>query len=415
MSAYPSEIDETPRPDPDPDLDQGPYKNSASGSGTKGSPTFVATAGFMRAGAAQRSLPVASSGDVWSYGESDIRAHEFLAAVAGDRDIYEYVEDPVEHARVNSLMLLFNEDVTAAFETFMARMPQPRADAWRELISGGVSSEVFGPLTLQERLDERQVAAYLQEVRTRRIVSALVTLVVGLALVLVGTVTWNEFIAQDEPTSGRLDFGVLGETSNEAALVGGPPVVEPSLIATLSETVAVLAGDAPLSQRDVDAPPGSFPYPAGSLRATLFQYAGSGHVLFVGPSGFVDNSCLRASVVTEDLRPLDVVTTGPCAYLVGRAATIGCVGPTAVLVDLEVPTGVVELPEGGSGFADSVRVKLVGHDDRYEALFIGAAIGVGTGDGVTVPRFGAAPGDELTFNFGTDLLGVCTVTGDLPR
>ena len=369
----------------------------------------------MRAGAAPRSLPVAPAGDVWSYEESDIRAHEFLAAAAGNRDIYEYVEDPVEHARVNSLMLLFNEEVTEAFETFLARMPQPRAEAWRELISGGVSSEVFGPLTLQERLDERQIAMHFQASRKRRIAWALVTAVVGVALVLVGVVAWNELISQEERTVGSLDFGVLGGAPNEAALSGGLPVVEPSLVATLSDSVAVLAGDAPLAQRDVDPPPGSFSYPAGSLAATLFQYAGSGHVLFAGPSGFVENSCLRASVVTGDLRPLDIVTTGPCADPVGRAATLGCVGPTAVLVDLKGPTGIVELPEGGSGFADSVRVKLVDHDERYEALFIGAAIEVSAGDEVVVPRFGAAPGDELVFDLGADHVGVCTVTGDLPR
>lgn len=369
----------------------------------------------MRAGSAQRSVPVAPAGDAWSYEESDIRAHEFLSAVAGNRDIYEYVEDPVEHARVNSLMLLFNEDVTEAFETFLARMPQPRAEAWRELISGGVSAEVFGPLTLQEQLDERQIAVYLQAVRNRRIVSALVTALLGVALLLAAVVGWSELISQDDRSAGILDFGLLGEASNEAALIGGPPVVEASLIAALSEPVAVLAGDAPLSQRDVEAPPSMFPYPAGSIAATLFQYAGSGHVLFVGPSGFADNSCLRASVATRDLRPLDVVTTGPCTDPVGRAATVGCVGPTAVLVDLRVPTGVVELPEGGSGFADSVRVKLVGHDERYEALFIGGAIEVSAGDEVVVPRFGAAPGDELTFDFGTDQVGVCTITGDLPR
>jgi len=369
----------------------------------------------MRAGAAQRSLPRVAAGVVWSYEESDIRAHEFLAAVAGNRDVYEYVEDPVEHARVNSLMLLFNEEVTEAFETFLARMPQPRVEAWRELISGGVSSEVFGPLTLQERVDERQIEAYLQETRNRRIISVLTAAAVAVALALVGVVAWSELVAEDDSLTGSLDFGVLGEASNEAALVGGPPVVETSLIATLSETVAVLAGDAPLAQRDIDAPPGSFPYPAGSVSATLFQYAGSGHVLFAGPSGFPDNSCLRAAVVTGDLRPLDVVATGPCVEPVGRTATVGCVGPTAVLVDLKVPTGVVELPEGGSGFADAVRVKLVGHDERFEALFIGAAIEVSAGDEVVVPRFGAAPGDELIFDFGAGRLGVCTVTGDLPR
>ena len=369
----------------------------------------------MRAGTAQRSLPTVDAGPIWSYEESDVRAHEFLAAVAGKRDIYEYVEDPVEHARVNSLMLLFNEETTEAFETFLVRMPRPRAEAWRELISGGVSSEVFGPLTLQERVDERQIGAHLQAGRNRRIISALVSAVVVVALVMVGVALWNELVSEDARSSGSLNFGLLNEASNEAALVGGPPVVETALTATLSTIVAVLAGDAPLSERVTTAPAGSFPYPAGSLRATIFQYAGSGHVLFMGPSGFVNNSCLRASVVTEDLRPLDVVTTGPCVDPVGRAATIGCLGPTAVLVDLKVPTGAVELPEGGSGFVEAVRVQLVGHDERYEALSIRATIEVGAEDEVVVPRFGAAPGDELFFNFGSDQVGICTVTGDLPQ
>ena len=369
----------------------------------------------MRAGTAQRSLPAVDAGPVWSYEESDVRAHEFLTAVAGQRDIYEYVEDPIEHARVNSLMLLFNEEVSAAFETFLARMPAPRVEAWRELIFGGVSSEVFGPLTLQERVDERQIGADLQAARNRRIFSAVSTVIVLIALVMGAVVLWGEFITGEARTTGSLNFGSLNEVSNETALTGGSPVVEISLTAALTATVAVLAGDAPLAERVTTAPSESFPYPPGALRATIFRYAGSGHVLFVGPNGFVDNSCLRASVVTADLRPLDVVTTGPCQDPVGRTATIGCLGPTAVLIDLKVPTGVVELPEGGSGFAEAVRVQLVGHDERYEVLSIRATIGVGADDEVVVPRFGAAAGDELIFNFGTDQVGICTVTGDLPQ
>lgn len=368
----------------------------------------------MRAGTAQRSLPTIEEGPVWSYEESDVRAHEFLMAVAGDRDIYQFIEDPVEHARVNSFMLLFNEDVTTAFKTYLVRMPAPRAEAWRELISGGVSAEVFGPLTLQEQLDERRIEAHLRAARSGRIVSAVVAVAVLAALLLGGVVFWSEFVTQDTRSAGRLDFGPLNELSNEAALVGGPPVVETSLTATLATTVAVLAGDAPLAERITSAPAGSFPYPPGALRATIFQYAGSGHVLLVGPAGFVDNSCLRASVVTEDLRPLDVVTSGPCADPVGRTATVGCVGPTAVLMDLKVPSGAVDLPEGGSGFAEAVRVQLVGHDERYEVLSIRATIEVGAEEQVVVPRFGAAPEDELIFNFGTEQVGVCTVTGDLP-
>ena len=368
----------------------------------------------MRAGRARRVVPTVSDGPVWSHQESDRYAHEFLLAIAGNRDVYEYIEDPVEHARVNSMMLLFNEEVTEAFETLLVRMPEPRAEAWRDLISGGVSAEVFGPLTLQEQLDERRIGEHLRAARNGRIISAAVTVVVLAALALGAVAAWTAFVEGDERTGGRLDFGPLSEVSNEAALVGGPPVVEPALVTTLSTTVALLAGDGPISDRIADAPPGSLPYPPGAVQSTIFQYAGSGHVLFAGPEGFVEDSCLRASVVTEGLRPLDVVTTGPCQDPVGRPATIGCVGPTAVLLDLKVPSGVVELPEGGSGFAEEVRVQLVGHDPRYETLSLRATIGVGSGDEVAVPRFGAAPSDVLRFDFGSGRVGTCTVTGDLP-
>lgn len=369
----------------------------------------------MRAGRARRVVPRVEQGPVWSYEDSDRYAHEFLLAVAGNRDVYEYIDDPVEHARVNSMMLLFNEEVTEAFETLLARMPEPRAEAWRDLISGGVSAEVFGPLTLQEQLDERRIGRHLRAARNGRIISAAVSVAVLAALLVGGVAAWTTFVEADGRTGGSLDFGPLSGVSNEAALVGGPPAVEPSLVAALSTTVAVLAGDGPVSERIAEAPASSLPYPPGALAATVFQYAGSGHVLFAGPAGFVEDSCLRASVVTEDLRPLDVVTSGPCHDPVGRRATIGCAGPTAVLLDLKVPAGVVELPEGGSGFADEVRVQLVGHDPRYETVSLRAAIGVGSGDEVVVPRFGAAPAEVLHFDFGSGLVGTCTVTGDLPR
>ncbi len=408
MRAYPSGIDDKPDSEADARTKAPPERPAKPA-------TFVARAGFMRAGGARRQVPTVVEGPVWSYEESDRRAHEFLLAVAGSRDVYEYIEDPVEHARVNSMMLLFNEEVTEAFETLLVRMPEPRAAAWRDLISGGVSAEVFGPLTLQEQLDERRIGQHLRAARNGRIISAAVTVAVLVALGLGAVALWTTFVEGDERSSGRLDFGLLSGVSNEAALVGGPPAVEVSLVAPLSTTVALLAGDGPITERITDAPPGSLPHPPGAVQATVFQYAGSGHVLFAGPDGFVEDSCLRASVVTEDLRPLDVVTTGPCEDPVGRPATIGCVGPTAVLLDLKVPSGVVELPEGGSGFAEEVRVQLVGHDPRFETLSLRATIGVGSRDEVVVPRFGAAPGDVLQFNFGSGRVGACTVTGDLPR
>ena len=80
-----------------------------------------------------------------------------------------------------------------------------------------------------------------------------------------------------------------------------------------------------------------------------------------------------------------------------------------------IPVGSVELPEGGAGFADAVRVQLVGDDPDYEVLTIRGTIEVADDGSITVPRFGGDEGDELTFDLGADRVGRCTLTGDLPE
>jgi len=84
------------------------------------------------------------------------------------------------------------------------------------------------------------------------------------------------------------------------------------------------------------------------------------------------------------------------------------------LLDLEIPAGEVALPEGGTGFADAVRVQLVGDDAAYEVLTLRGTIAVGGKDPVVVPRFGGEIGDEVEFDLLADRVGVCTITGDLP-
>lgn len=218
----------------------------------------------------------------------------------------------------------------------------------------------------------------------------------------------------DTRTQGAIRFDELAEEPEVAALDGGPPEAEPALTAGVSLPVAVAAGDGTEAERVTVAPFAVYPYPPGAIRASLFQFAGTGHVVFVGPEGFVDDACLRASVVTSDLRPLDTVTHGPCGQPVGRPATVGCLGETAVLLDLVVPGGEVALPEGGSGFADAVRVQLVGDDPDYEVLTLRGTIEVAGDDDVVVPRFGGEVGEEVTFDLGADRVGTCVITGDLP-
>ena len=376
--------------------------------------SFMVTSGFLRAGDAPNVPPPADDGPGWSFAEADERAHEFLVFVAGERTMAEFLDDPVEHARANGLMLLFSNEVMASFESYLARMPEPRVAAWRDLIAGGASSEAFGPLTLQEQLDEEQVTEALLKGRRQRTINLAVGAVVLVVALVGGVVAWNTFLTDEERTEGAFRFEGQDEPPEVAARTGGPPVADETLTIALTDPVSVAAGPGAEADRIVAAPLTDFPFTPGEIRASLFQYAGSGHVVFVGPDGFTDTACLRASVVTGDLRPLDTVTTGPCGQPVGRPATVGCLGPSAVLLDLEIPPGEVQLPEGGTGFAEAVRVQVVGDDPAYEVLTLRGTIAVGGDEPAAVPRFGGEVGDELEFDLGGDRVGTCTITGELP-
>jgi hypothetical protein len=312
-------------------------------------------------------------------------------------------------------MILYSAEAAEAFETILARMPEPRAAAWRDLITGGASSEAFGPLTLEEHLDEKQVDDALAAGRKQRVINLVVAVLAVVAVGGGGFYAYSQFLTEDQRTQGAIQFADTGERPEVAAVQGGAPVAQAAVTAGLTDTVAVVLGDGPIDSRIVTAAFSDFPHPPGSMRASLFQYAGSGHVVVVGPLGFTDDVCLRASVVTIDLRPLDTVTTGPCAEPVGRQAVIGCIGPGAILLDLQVPDGAVDLPEGGTGFADAVRVQLIADGgDRYETLTVRGTIQVDPSSGVVIPRFGGEVGTDVTFDLGADRVGTCTLTGDFP-
>ncbi len=376
---------------------------------------FATTTGFLRSGTASRNLPRAEPGPPWTFDEADARAHRFLEAVAGERDV-EHHDDPLELARANALMILFGAEENEAFETLLARMPEPRMEAWRDLMTGGTSSEAFGPLTLQERLDEHQVDEALQSGRRQRSINLLLALVASIIVVAGAGTAWILLTGEEKRTRGALQFAQTDEDPAVAAVAGGRPVAEPLLTESLSVGVAVRAGEGDATSRIVTAPFSHHRHPPGALRASLFQYSVSAQVLVVGPEGFVDEVCLRASVVTSELRPLDTVWFGDCVEPVGRPATVGCVGPTAVLLALDVPQGEVPLPEGGSGFADSVRVQSITEGrEEYESLSVRGTIAVPVDSDVVIPRFGGETGAELDFDLGVDRQGSCTLTADLAR
>ncbi|MFQ5557625.1 MAG: hypothetical protein ACE5GB_08995 [Acidimicrobiales bacterium] len=377
--------------------------------------TFETTSGFFRTGRGPRLLPPADDGPPWNREEADARAHDFLAALVGDREIDAHIDDPVEHARHNSLLILFGPEETEAFAALLARMPRERIEAWAELLGGGASSEAFGPLTLLERLDERQVSQALAAGRRQRLVNVGVTLV-STVLVLVGAVVvWNRASGGEQRTVGALRFDEVAVDGADAAVAGGPPVAVAELTTPLDIAIALADGAGSVRERIVDAPFGAFPQPPGALRAGLFAYGDAGQVVIVGPAGWLDQPvCLRATVATSDLRALDTVwyesTPGGCVEPIGRRAPVTCLGSDAVVMALDIPTGSVDLPEGGVGVADAVRIQLVAPGDAtFEQLSIRGIVTVAADSDVTIPRFGGSPGDELHFDLGSDRSGSCVI------
>ena len=373
-----------------------------------------ARSGFFRAGPPVTDLRGVVDGPRWTREDADAEAHRFLDELAAGRTVRRY-EDPLEHARENALLLLFGAPELAAFETLLARMPRERAAEWRELLSGGASSEAFGPLTLQERLDERQVEATLVQGRRQRNVNLVLGGLTIIAVILAGVVAYRAVTESDERTEGALRFDPVVEEEADQVVAGDAPVAAPELTASLTSLVAVQRGDGAAEDRIVTVPFSAVPQPPGALRASVFDYGGAGQVAVVGPAGWLlDPVCLRASVVSTDLRALDTVTwesaAGACVEPVGRRADPVCVGDSAVLLDVQIPSGEVPLPEGGVAFADAIRVQLVAPPtDEYEVLTVRGLIVVSADSDVTIPRFGGVPGDEITFDLGADRSGSCTI------
>jgi len=364
----------------------------------------------LRVETAVRVIPTAPEGPTWTTDEADREARSFLVSIAGDRSLVDG-DDAVEFARINSLTILFGVDEHASFETYLARMPPDLVDRWRDLLSGGARSEAFGPLTLQEKIDETQVIDALQSGRRQRIVNVAVFLVVLVGAVVGGVVGWNALNDQPNRTSGALRFAATPTTLPGGAVPGGVPAAESALTTGLTRDVAITLGDGPPEDRIVDAPFGDFLYPPGAITASLFSYAGLGEVVFVGPNGFPNGACLIASVATSDLRPLDTVWYGNCLDPIGRRATIRCLGADALVLEVAIPNGAVQLPEGGSGFADALRLQSISDPGtKYEVLSARGTISVAADSEVTIPAFGGAPGDNLAFDLDQGRSGSCTLT-----
>ncbi len=383
-------------------------------------------AAFFRRGS--RTSPVADqprpTGGRWTEAEADRQIRTFLIRLADGRQLV-HREDPVELLRENDLLLLFGPQEEAAFAELALRFPDETVTRWATLLSGGDRTEAFGPRSRAERRDEATILRELQVGVRKRVASVLLLVA---ALVGLGVGGRALLATGPEDRSDRaLRFVGTADVSREGeqvlAVEGGPPVAEPVLVAPADRVVAIIKGDGPPDDRiRLDVPVAELPVPVGVLAATVFEHRG-GQVALVGPDDWWTGACVRVTVATGMLRPLDVVVhevaEGACPDgLPGRPARVTCVGRAVLMLAVDIPQGSVELDEGGLGWAEVVRFAVEeapAPDSAWEVLSVRGAISVpdvSEGAAVPVPTFGGTPGDVIRVEFGGDVLADGAAGGD---
>jgi len=378
---------------------------------------------FFRRGGGTAS-PVAGmptpSGGRWTETEADQQIRAFLIRLAGDRNLV-HRDDPVELLRENDLLLLFGPEEETTFADLALRFPEDTVTRWATLLSGGDRSEAFGPRSRSERRDEASLLREFQMGLRKRVLGGV------LLVAVVVTLGYGARSILSEGPEDRSDRALrfTGSTVVDAEgkptgrVDGGPPVAEPGLIGLADRVVAVLRGEGPVENRvRLDVPDSDLPVRPGSLLATVFEYRG-GQVAIAGPENWWAGACIRVTVATGSLRPLDVVVheveEGACPTgLGGRAARVTCVGRSVLMLAVDIPQGEVELDEGGLGWAEVIRFGVEtapAMTSKWEMLAVRGAIAVADPEGnaeVAVPAFGGGPGDVVSVEIG-GAVGECTL------
>ncbi len=353
-------------------------------------------------------------GPRWSTDEANRQIRAFLDRLTEDREVEDH-DDPAEFARENGLLLLFGPEEQLRFQAVLNRLPEELENEWRELLSGGSASEAFGPLTLDEQLDEAQMATSLDRARKTRRLGVVLGAVAAVAVV-VGVVALFTVLRDDPPKPGAIVFEeVAAGPLAQVDRAGPPPAANDRLTSALRFPLVVEPGDGEEIDRVVEDPgPGVLPAPTGSVWASIMQYGGRPQIVLVGEqSGWQEDLCILLTATTEDLRPIDVAfhegAEGACGdQALGRPAQMWCEGETAVMFDLAVPAGEIDLIEGGTGTWSAVRIQLRKSVADYELSSLRGAIEVGEGQTLEVPVFGGDEGSEVTFELG-EVSGSCTL------
>ncbi|MCH7788853.1 MAG: hypothetical protein IH940_05365 [Acidobacteria bacterium] len=310
--------------------------------------------------------------------------------------------------------MMFGPDEQDRFAPILDRMPAEMRVVWEDLLAGGKASEAFGPLTLDEQLDEAQMVQDLDEARDqRRIYLALGALT--LVVIVGGVVAAFVALSEDEPVAGTIVFEELAVQSDEPVRDGPPPEPSEALTSSLDFALVVQEGEGEQIERVVNDPsPRLLPVALDSVWATVMTYAGSPQVVLVGSDdGWYEDLCVLLTATTADLRPIDVAyhegADGACQdEVLGRPLTVWCLGERVVMYDLDVRPGSFDLAEGGSGTWSSVRVQLRTPLDGYDLASVRGSVEVDQGQKLEVPIFGGDEGSEVNFDLG-ETSGSCTL------
>lgn len=414
VSNLPRVSDEKPTVDPDETEDN--LEKSSSGTVVPEEHRRRRVTFFQRAGTEGNPLEglQVEAGGRWSEAEADRKIREFLIRLAGDRKLIHHA-DPVELARDNDLLLLFGPEQEEIFAALAVRFPDETLATWTLLLSGGDSAESFGPRSRAERRDEAAISKSIKVAFRRRVLGMAATVVLLITGGLfVRTLFEEGIVDRSEQALWLTGSGSSPDDQDgQEELALGLPIALPELVASLNTVVAVVAGEGSVEERvRTEVPEGLLSHAPGEISATIFRHRG-GQVALVGPSGWMDEACVRVSVVDNRLRPFDVVTyetaPGVCPdNLPGRLATVACQGDTVLILSLGIPQGEVSLVEGGTSWPEAVRVGLESHHENWETLALRGTISVDTEQGdVVVPSYHGEKGDTILVRLGAGGFGEC--------
>ncbi|NNE73791.1 MAG: hypothetical protein HKN26_09020 [Acidimicrobiales bacterium] len=280
--------------------------------------------------------------------------------------------------------------------------------------SGASSSDERIARFLHDDLDEGRLDADLQ-FRARRLRRLGL---LGLVLVAGGVAAWFAFADDDEPAVREqtgLNFAVVEDDPAVPTGVVSPVEIDARLVTRLATPVVVREGDEARTDRvEIDPPDQILPIEPGTVVAGLARFGSTGRLLLVGPPGWMGDACVTAQVTSTALRPLSSVYFAPdpesCpSEPVGTEAPVVCEGTTTAVIEIDVPQGEVALAEGGSAFADAVRIQLLGSASFYETVSVRGTIDVADDLTIDVPEFaGPAGADAAVLLGGAGARAECT-------